>query len=84
MAKAGKIIKTPAARLLDLTCGWSEFVQGEDGRVVDPSVTVDELCDLYQEAGRAVSDVPEGDTEHEKVVVRRFVEERIVPLLLRP
>ena len=73
--------KTPLTRLMDLTAGWAEFVQEGDGDVVDPAVSTDELCDLYQEAGLLM--VEELSPREEVRQVRRFVEDRILPLLLR-
>ncbi len=73
--------KTPLTRLLDLTAGWAAFVQQEDEAWPDPAVSLEELCDLYQEAGALVAD--DLSAEEETRIVREFVETRLLNLLLR-
>ena len=75
--------KTPIVRLLDLTAGWSEFVQSEEGSG-RRAVTEAELCRLCQEAGQLAIGLEESgaDSAAEAESVRTFVIERIVPLVL--
>ncbi len=78
--------KTPAARLLDMLAGWSNLVEGQeqyDGHAIDLSVSVDDLCQIYQDAGGALLEVRDEDSEGEKEFVRRFVEERVLPTLMK-
>lgn len=74
-------IKTPLTRLLDMTAGWADFVQKDDAGVVDPAVSADELCELYQGAGQIMAE--EMSPAEESRQVRRFVEDRVLPLLMR-
>jgi hypothetical protein len=74
-------LTTPLTRLLDLTAGWAQFVQENEEDAVDAAVSADELCELYQEAGRLMAE--DLSPREEARRVRRFVEERILPLLLR-
>lgn len=86
--------KTPFTRLLDLTAGWSQFVDreqegfafeevAEEEGWTDPSVSVDDLCDLYQQAGNLIGIDETLAPEEEARRVRAFVEHRVLPLLLR-
>ena len=82
------MVKTPWNRLLDLTCGWYQFVEKEESReeepLADERLPAQELFDLYQTAGGlscdAGDDVPPERTDEE---IRAFVSEKILPLLLR-
>jgi|GEM_PF-3258811 len=68
--------KTPLTRLLDLLAGWSQFVSTEDAN--SDSASAEEIADLYQAAGAIEV---EGAEEAEQV--RQFVQQRILPILLR-
>lgn len=73
--------KTPVTRLLDLTCGWSNFVSEEHNKYPD-TVRGDAIADLYQAAGALAEDYP--DLESEQNAVRAFMTERVFPVLLQP
>ncbi len=83
------MVKTPWNRLLDLTYGWYEFVEAEESReeepLTDDRLPAQELFDLYQSLGaRAFEENEDGNssagTDDE---IRMFVNEKILPLLLR-
>lgn len=87
-------LKTPFTRLLDLTAGWSQFVDREQEGLTagegpeeeswsDPDVSVEDLCDLYQAAGNLIGINESLSPEEEAQRVRAFVAQRILPLLLR-
>ena len=68
--------KAPTARLLDLLAGWSQYVSAEEG--MEDTVSAEEIADLYQEAGA----IQAKDTQ-EAEQVRQFVQQRVLPILLR-
>ena len=75
-------VKTAGTRLLDLLAGWERFVSSdEEAGVQDVVLTTDELGALYQEAGRLIMALEDAEAEDEAVY--EFVQERILPLLLR-
>jgi hypothetical protein len=77
---------SPATRLLDMLVGWANFVdesQSEPDSGVDDCVSSEEIAALYQQAGAEWLTVDESDIAGENAMVRRFVEERVLPLLLR-
>ncbi len=83
------MVKTPWNRLLDLTWGWYQFVEAEESReeepLTDDRLPSQELFDLYQATGvLAFEETEEGtlppSTEAE---IRAFLNEKILPLLLR-
>lgn len=71
----------PHTRLLDLLTGWSYFVQRETSETNGPALTVEELCDLYQEAGSLEMESL-SDAEADKLV-REFLMERVLPAVMR-
>ena len=76
--------KTAATRLLDLLAGWSEFVANdEESGVKDPSLTSEEIGDLYQAAGAQSLQWDSLSVDDEDRAVREFVETRVLPLLTR-
>lgn len=83
------MVKTPWNRLLDLTCGWYQFVEAEETREEEPlsddRLPSPELFDLYQLAGELAFQESEDGTPlpgaDEKI--RAFLNEKILPLLLR-
>lgn len=83
------MVKTPWTRVLDLTCGWYEFVESGESREEDPladdRLPAQELFDLYQAAGvQALEEPEEGDfSPSGEAAIRAFVNEKILPLLLR-
>lgn len=72
---------TPVSRLMDMLVGWSAYADESEG--ADSQVTSDDISALYQEAGGEWLKVDESDAYGEDAMVRRFVEERVVPLLVR-
>lgn len=83
------MVKTPWNRLLDLTYGWYQFVEAEESReeepLTDDKLPAQELFDLYQLLGElAFQEAEDGtllpDTDEE---IRVFLNEKILPLLLR-
>lgn len=78
--------KTPSTRLLDLVAGWGRYVStDEDNGLCDPALSGEELAALYQEVGGVTADWDDAglSIEAERERVRAFVEERLLPLLLR-
>ncbi len=81
--------KTPWTRVLDLTFGWYGFVEAEESRkeepLTDDRLLAQELFDLYQSAGVRAFEDPEGEdiSPHAEAEIRAFVNEKILPLLLR-
>src|ERR1051326_3724828 len=76
--------KTACTRLLDLLAGWSAYVsEDEENGLQDPALSAEEIGCLYQ----AVGEQSEAWEKLERVdrdrAVAAFVEERILPLLLR-
>jgi hypothetical protein len=72
--------KTPGCRLLDLLAGWGRFVDGEDEASATEAF---EIGMLYQSAGEWAFDHIEGGEQAEKEAVRAFLNERVLPILLR-
>ncbi len=83
------MIKTPWTRILDLTCGWYEFVEAEESRdeepLVDDRLRAEELFGLYQSAGAIACEESEDGslTDEAREEIRAFVNDKILPLLLR-
>lgn len=76
--------KTPSTRLLDLLAGWSAYVLlDEEHQVRDSTLSGEEISDLYQLAGELSEEWDELSPEAQEPFIRAFVEERILPLLLR-
>jgi hypothetical protein len=76
--------KTASTRLLDLLAGWSAYVSAdEENHLRDPSVSVDEIGALYQLAGQESELWEELSVDDQENAVTAFVEERVLPLLLR-
>jgi hypothetical protein len=80
---------SPMTRLLDMLAGWSAYVddsekaaESAESRILR-TVTSDEISALYQEAGGEWLKFDESDSAAEDATVRQFIEERILPLLLR-
>ena len=83
------MIKTPWTRVLDLTCGWYEFVERGESReeepLTDDRLLAQELFVLYQTAGAEALEEPEDrePSPETEAKVRAFVNDKILPLLLR-
>lgn len=83
------LVKTPWTRVLDLTCGWYDFVEDSESReeepLTDDRLLAQELFDLYQSAGAEAFEEPEDGkySPEAEVRIRAFVNDRILPLLLR-
>lgn len=76
--------KTASTRLLDLLAGWSAYVSAdEENNVQDPALSAEEIGALYQLAGELSEEWEELGVEDQQRAVSAFVEERILPLLLR-
>ena len=76
--------KTPTTRLLDLLAGWCDFVSAdEENNVPDSGLSAEEIGDLYQLAGGFIEEWEGLSPDGQEKAVRAFVEERILPLLLR-
>jgi len=76
--------KTPSVRLLDLLAGWSAFVSDEEENgAVDPALSAEEIGALYQSAGELGETGRGISRNEEEEAVRTFVEQRLLPLLLR-
>ncbi len=76
--------KTPATRLLDLLAGWSAYVsQDEDNGTADAVLSAEQVGDLYQAAGQ-LSETWDGlSGDDQDRAVHAFVEQHVLPLLLR-
>lgn len=73
--------KTAGTRLLDLLAGWSNYVSSdEEEGLTDTALKAEDLAALYQEAASLI--MPIDDAEDEQAIVQRFVQERLLPLLL--
>jgi hypothetical protein len=84
MTEQGIGSKTALTRLLDLLAGWSAYVSAdEENQVHDPDLAADEIGALYQLAGELSEEWEKLSIEGRDEAVSAFVEERIVPLLLR-
>lgn len=83
------MVKTPWNRVLDLTWGWYQFVENEESREEEPlsddRLPSEELFDLYQTAGGQAFEEPEGVgvSEATEAEIRAFLNDKILPLLLR-
>ena len=83
------MVKTPWTRVLDLTYGWYAFVESEESReeepLTDDRLLAQELFDLYQAAGVQAFEEPEAEDLSPRLdaEIRAFVNEKILPLLLR-
>jgi hypothetical protein len=76
--------KTALTRLLDLLAGWSAYVSAdEEDAVHDPSLSAAEIGALYQLAGELSEEWEQLGMEGQGKAISAFVEERILPLLLR-
>jgi hypothetical protein len=76
--------KTALTRLLDLLAGWSTYVSAdEENNVLDPALAAEEIGALYQLAGELTEKWDQLSAEGQGKAIRAFVEERILPLLLR-
>ena len=74
--------KTPGTRLLDLLAGWTNYVSSdEEHDCTDTMMQAEDIGALYQEAANLV--MPLDDVTAEEIAVRQFLQERILPLLLR-
>lgn len=70
--------------MLDLLAGWASFVDNdEQNQILDAVVSAEEIGALYQSAGRECEAWEGMSAEEQESAVRAFVEERIMPLLLR-
>ena len=78
----GKTGKSPITRLLDLTVGWAEYVEATEKEYPD-IVSSEEILGLYQAVSGYAWAEWEGTGEEQADVVRRFVEELLMPVLLR-
>lgn len=83
------MVKTPWTRVLDLTFGWYGFVEAEESReeepLTDDRLLAQELFDLYQATGlKAFEETEDGSlSPGTDAEIKAFVNERILPLLLR-
>jgi hypothetical protein len=76
--------KTALTRLLGLLAGWSAYVSAdEENQVHDPTLAAEEIGALYQLAGELSEEWEQLSMEGQDKAVSAFVEERIVPLLVR-
>ena len=68
-------------RVQDLLAGWTEYVSGLEGEYPD-GLTSEEIGAVYQDAGRLLErNYP--DIESERDAICRFVNEKVLPLLLK-
>ncbi len=74
-------LKTPIVRLRDMLQGWANYVDDEEGQYPD-ALAVSEITALYRESGR-LSEKDYPDLESEENAVCRFVNDKIVSLLLK-
>jgi hypothetical protein len=76
--------KTASTRLLDLLAGWAAFVgSDEENGVWDAALSAEEIGELYQAAGAESLAWDGVSAEEHEEAVRAFVNERLLPLLLR-
>src|SRR5687768_10975606 len=76
--------KAAATRLLDLLAGWSNYVSAdEENETVDSALSAEEIGVLYQRAGELSESWEHLTEEDQERAVRTFVEEQVVPALLR-
>ena len=76
--------KTAFTRLLDLLAGWSAYVSADEENMVhDPALSAEEIGALYQLAGEMSEEWEQLSMEGQGKAISAFVEERILPLLLR-
>ena len=79
-----KVTKRPSTRLLDLLAGWSNYVSiDEENNMPDATLRADDIAGLYQFAGNLIESWDELQPDDEDSMVTSFVEERVLPLLLR-
>jgi len=75
---------SPLTRLLDLLAGWSAYVsEDEESDLPDPALSAGDIGALYQVAGAGSEIWQELSDEDQEKAVKAFVNERIVPLLIR-
>ena len=72
--------KKPIARLLDMLTGWAQYVEEEADAFPDTFVKREEIGALYQEAG-AIALIDDPDAQDR--AVKEFVEQHVIPMLLR-
>ena len=76
--------KTASTRLLDLLAGWSAFVSAdEEAEERDPVVSAELIGALYQLAGELSEGWEPLSLDGQERAIRAFLEEQILPLLLR-
>jgi hypothetical protein len=77
-------VKAVSTRLLDLLAGWSAFVSAdEENSIDDASLSAEEIGALCQLAGQASESWDHMSIDDQERAVSTFVEEQILPLLLR-
>lgn len=76
--------KTASTRLLDLLAGWAAYVSAdEEAQIQDSGLSAETIGTLYQFAGQQSEQWQELSAGEQAEAVSAFVNERIVPLLLR-
>ena len=73
--------KNPFTRLLDLTLGWGEYVEKDETQHPD-GVKSGDIYAAYQAVAQFAEPYWDAEPEVQELAALRFVETRILPLLL--
>ncbi|MBV9851623.1 MAG: hypothetical protein JO250_18290, partial [Armatimonadetes bacterium] len=74
-------VKDPFTRLLDLTLGWGEYVEGDEAEHGD-GVKAADIYAAYQSVAEFAEPFWDASPEVQEMAVRHFVDTRLLPLLL--
>lgn len=73
--------KDPFTRLLDLTLGWAEYIEGDEADTAD-TVKAAEVYAAHQSIAEFAEPYWDAAPEVQEMAVRHFVDTRLLPLLL--
>lgn len=73
--------KDPFTRLLDLTLGWAQYVEGDEADHSD-MVKAADVYESYQSIAEFAGPYWDAAPEVQEMAVRHFVDTRLLPLLL--
>jgi hypothetical protein len=83
-AKKRADAKMASTRLLDMLAGWSAYTSAdEENNIHDPALKAEDIGRIYQLAGTLCLSWEKLDPKDNERAVSEFVNEQVIPLLLR-